>query len=184
MRVCSLLCRCALHLFLYSIIFSLNFAGKPQNNSRTDPKGLKHLTIYAISIHLFPFFWRYILVSFLRNIPALLNFHFEHWLGLLEILVTGEKGTLNFWTPSTMCMLWSTAQLQPCVCEDLTPYCNKMDHRRRFCWHPSSFGEVTLAPAIFCMFHHPVQMNLWVACAVDLIWEIEPVRWAGIAQSV
>jgi hypothetical protein len=38
------------------------------------------LWIYTIFIYLFPFLRRYILVSLLRSMPALLNFHFEHWL--------------------------------------------------------------------------------------------------------
>jgi hypothetical protein len=39
-----------------------------------------HLSIYTISIQMFLFFWWYSLLSLLRSIPALLNFHFEHWL--------------------------------------------------------------------------------------------------------
>jgi len=38
----------------------------------------RHLSMYTISIYLFPFFWRYILVSLLISVPALLNFHFQH----------------------------------------------------------------------------------------------------------
>jgi hypothetical protein len=48
-------------------------------------------TIYTISIYLFPFFGRHILVSLLRNIPELLNFHFEHWRAPYEF--TEKKDT-------------------------------------------------------------------------------------------
>jgi hypothetical protein len=40
--------------------------------------GTYEYTVYRIHLS-FSFFWRYILLSFLRSIPALLNFHFEHW---------------------------------------------------------------------------------------------------------
>jgi hypothetical protein len=40
----------------------------------------RHLSIHIISINIFPFFWQYIFVSFLRRIPAFLDFHFEHCL--------------------------------------------------------------------------------------------------------
>jgi hypothetical protein len=43
----------------------------------------RYLSIYTISIYIFQFFWRYIIVSLLRSIPALLNFHFERWYNLL-----------------------------------------------------------------------------------------------------
>jgi hypothetical protein len=33
--------------------------------------------IYVIPIYIFPFFWLY--VSLLRSVPALRNFHLEHW---------------------------------------------------------------------------------------------------------
>jgi hypothetical protein len=39
-------------------------------------------SVYVISIYLFQFFWRYILVSLLNSIPALLNLHFERWIGI------------------------------------------------------------------------------------------------------
>jgi hypothetical protein len=38
----------------------------------------RHLSIYTVSIYLFPFLWRYIFVSLLRSIPALLNVHFGY----------------------------------------------------------------------------------------------------------
>jgi hypothetical protein len=37
-----------------------------------------HLSICTTSTSLFPLIWHYILVSLLRSIQALLNFHFEH----------------------------------------------------------------------------------------------------------
>jgi hypothetical protein len=59
------------------------YAGIPYRNFFS-PKFIPALTNMRY-IHLpffFSFFWRYILVSLSRSIPALLNFHFEHrWYG-------------------------------------------------------------------------------------------------------
>jgi hypothetical protein len=45
-----------------------------------------HKIIYQY-ILLFLFFWWYILVLLLKSIPALLNFHFKHWLYLISYAV-------------------------------------------------------------------------------------------------
>jgi hypothetical protein len=37
-----------------------------------------HLSTYTTSLYLFSFVWRYILLSLVRIISALINFHFEH----------------------------------------------------------------------------------------------------------
>jgi hypothetical protein len=44
---------------------------------------------YIYHIHLFfPLFWRYMLVSLLRRILALLNFHFKHWVAVRGLGLT------------------------------------------------------------------------------------------------
>jgi hypothetical protein len=48
------------------------------------------INIYTISIAFFSFFWRYILVSLLRSIPALLDFHLEHCAYLTDVKLTAD----------------------------------------------------------------------------------------------
>jgi hypothetical protein len=53
----------------------------------------RQLSIQTIFIYLFPFFWRCILVSLLRSILGLLNFHFGKWvyLAMLSIAQTFQS---------------------------------------------------------------------------------------------
>jgi hypothetical protein len=46
-----------------------------------------HYQYITYPLILFPFFWRYNLVTSLKSIPALLNFHFEYWLAWTEKLL-------------------------------------------------------------------------------------------------
>jgi hypothetical protein len=59
------------------------YAGIPYQNSFFFLNFIQNSSICTITLYLYPFSWRYILVLLLRSIIlALVNFHFEHWLPL------------------------------------------------------------------------------------------------------
>jgi hypothetical protein len=60
------------------------YAGIPYRNFLPDFHTNTYQYIPSAFIYIYSFFWWYIRISLLRSTPALLDFHFEQWLGQVK----------------------------------------------------------------------------------------------------